>query len=95
MIQQNEADVPEMLTEPGKWLDGNRLLFNKLLKHDSGFHPEMVLSPSLCVAPWACLCDLPHGELCAACCFHKPYEKWLISERKTAPSAWLGGRPCL
>jgi len=23
MIQQNEADVPEMLTEPGKWLDGD------------------------------------------------------------------------
>ncbi len=27
MIQQNEADVPEMLTEPGKWLDGDTLLF--------------------------------------------------------------------
>jgi hypothetical protein len=27
MIQRNEADVPEMLTEPGKWLDGNTLLF--------------------------------------------------------------------
>jgi len=29
MIQQNEADVPEMLTEAGKWLDGDRLLFKK------------------------------------------------------------------
>ncbi len=27
MIQQSEADVPEMLTEPGKWLDGDTLLF--------------------------------------------------------------------
>jgi hypothetical protein len=27
MIQQNEADVPEMLTEGGKWLDGDTLLF--------------------------------------------------------------------
>ena len=27
MIQQNEADVPEMLTEPGKWLDGHTLPF--------------------------------------------------------------------
>jgi hypothetical protein len=27
MIQQNEADIPEMLTEPGKWLDGDTLLF--------------------------------------------------------------------
>jgi hypothetical protein len=27
MIQQNEADVPEMLTEIGKWLDGETLLF--------------------------------------------------------------------
>ena len=27
MIQRNEADVPEMLTEPGKWLDGNTQLF--------------------------------------------------------------------
>jgi hypothetical protein len=27
MIQRNEADVPEMLTEPGKWLDGDPLLF--------------------------------------------------------------------
>ena len=27
MIQQNEADVSEMLTEPGKWLDGDTLLF--------------------------------------------------------------------
>jgi len=27
MIQRNEADVPEMLTEPGKWLDGDTLLF--------------------------------------------------------------------
>ena len=26
MIQRNEADVPEMLTEPGKWLDGDTLL---------------------------------------------------------------------
>ncbi len=23
MIQRSEADVPEMLTEPGKWLDGD------------------------------------------------------------------------
>jgi hypothetical protein len=23
MIQRNEADVPQMLTEPGKWLDGD------------------------------------------------------------------------
>jgi hypothetical protein len=28
MIQQNEADIPEMLTEPGKWLGGNTLVFN-------------------------------------------------------------------
>jgi hypothetical protein len=27
MIQRNEADVPEMLTETGKWLDGHTLLF--------------------------------------------------------------------
>jgi hypothetical protein len=27
VIQQNEADVPEMLTEPGKWPDGDTLLF--------------------------------------------------------------------
>jgi hypothetical protein len=27
MIHQNEADVAEMLTEPGKWLDGGTLLF--------------------------------------------------------------------
>ncbi len=27
IIQQNEADVPEMLTEPGKWLDDDTLLF--------------------------------------------------------------------
>jgi hypothetical protein len=27
MIQQNEADVPEMLTEPEKWLDGDTSLF--------------------------------------------------------------------
>jgi hypothetical protein len=27
MIQQNEADVPEMLTEPGKWLNGDPLPF--------------------------------------------------------------------
>jgi len=27
MIQRNEADVPEMLTELGKWLDGHTLLF--------------------------------------------------------------------
>jgi hypothetical protein len=27
MIQRNEADVPEMLTEPEKWLDGDMLLF--------------------------------------------------------------------
>jgi hypothetical protein len=27
MIQRNEAGVPEMLTEPGKWLDGDTLLF--------------------------------------------------------------------
>ena len=27
MIQRSEADVPEMLTEPGKWLDGDTLLF--------------------------------------------------------------------
>jgi hypothetical protein len=27
MIQLNEADVPKMLTEPGKWLDGDTLLF--------------------------------------------------------------------
>jgi hypothetical protein len=27
MIQRNEADVPEMLTELGKWLDGDTLLF--------------------------------------------------------------------
>jgi len=29
MIQRNEADVPEMLTEPGKWLDGDTLLFKE------------------------------------------------------------------
>ena len=29
MIQRNEADVPEMLTEPGKRLDGDTLLFKK------------------------------------------------------------------
>jgi hypothetical protein len=28
MIQRNEADVPKMLTEPGKWLDGDTLLFS-------------------------------------------------------------------
>jgi hypothetical protein len=27
IIQKNEADVPEMLTEGGKWLDGDTLLF--------------------------------------------------------------------
>jgi hypothetical protein len=27
MIQRNGADVPEMLTESGKWLDGDTLLF--------------------------------------------------------------------
>jgi hypothetical protein len=27
MIQRSEADVPEMLTESGKWLDGDTLLF--------------------------------------------------------------------
>ena len=27
MIQRSEADVPEMLTEPGKWLEGGTLLF--------------------------------------------------------------------
>ena len=27
MMQRNEADVPEMLMEPGKWLDGDTLLF--------------------------------------------------------------------
>ena len=27
VIQRNEADVPEMLTEPGKWLDGDTSLF--------------------------------------------------------------------
>ena len=26
MMQRNEADVPEMLMEPGKWLDGDTLL---------------------------------------------------------------------
>ena len=26
MIQRKVADVPEMLTEPGKWLDGDTLL---------------------------------------------------------------------
>jgi hypothetical protein len=26
-VQQNEADVPKMLTEPGKWLDGDTLPF--------------------------------------------------------------------
>jgi hypothetical protein len=26
MIQRNEADVPEMLTEPGKWPDGDTSL---------------------------------------------------------------------
>ena len=26
-VQLNEADVPEMLTEPGKWLDGDTLPF--------------------------------------------------------------------
>jgi hypothetical protein len=25
MIQRNEADVPKMLTEQGKWLDGEAL----------------------------------------------------------------------
>jgi hypothetical protein len=29
MIQRNEADVPEMLTEPGKWLDGDTLIFKR------------------------------------------------------------------
>ena len=27
MIQRKEADVPKMVTEPGKWLDGDTLLF--------------------------------------------------------------------
>ena len=27
MIQHSEADVRQMLTEPGKWLDGDTLLF--------------------------------------------------------------------
>jgi len=34
MIQRNEADVLEMLTEPGKWLDGDTLLFKR---HDTRF----------------------------------------------------------
>ena len=29
MIQRNEADVPGMLTEPGKWLDGATQLFKR------------------------------------------------------------------
>jgi hypothetical protein len=29
MIQQNEADVPEMLTEPGKRLEGSTLFFKE------------------------------------------------------------------
>jgi hypothetical protein len=29
MIQQNEADIPEMLTESGKWLGGDTLVFNR------------------------------------------------------------------
>jgi hypothetical protein len=29
MIQRNEADVPEMLTETGKWLDGDTLVFKE------------------------------------------------------------------
>jgi hypothetical protein len=29
MIQRSEADLPEMVTEPGKWLDGNTLFFKE------------------------------------------------------------------
>jgi len=32
MVQRNEADVPEMLTEPGKWLDGDTLLFEEIFE---------------------------------------------------------------
>jgi len=36
MIQQNEADLPEMVTEPGKWLDGDtRYYLTELLRHDN------------------------------------------------------------
>ena len=38
MIQRKEADVPEMVTEPGKWLDGHTLFFlEELLRHDTSF----------------------------------------------------------
>ena len=30
-VQQNETDVPEMLTEPGKWINGDTLLSIDLL----------------------------------------------------------------
>jgi hypothetical protein len=49
MIQRNEADVPEMLTEPGKWLDGHTSLlkgtsetqyFRMRLHHDGNRNPD-------------------------------------------------------
>jgi hypothetical protein len=33
MIQRNEGDVPEMLTEFEKWLDGDTLLFKGTSRH--------------------------------------------------------------
>ena len=44
MIQRSEAEVPEMLTEPGKWLEGGTLLFFQgLLRHDTrNFFPHIL-----------------------------------------------------
>jgi hypothetical protein len=42
MIQRNEADVPEMLTEPGKWLDGDTLLFKGTSETRLGESPIII-----------------------------------------------------
>ncbi|MEE9402100.1 MAG: hypothetical protein V3V47_02770, partial [Desulfobacteria bacterium] len=37
MIQRNEADIPKMVTEQGKRLDGEAMFLNKLLRHNTTY----------------------------------------------------------
>jgi len=60
MIQRNEADVPEMLTEPGKWLDGDTLIFERTsqIRHHDPVKKDLEVAISIGIFPFNCQSEM-------------------------------------
>ena len=60
MIQQNEADVPEIFTESGKWLDGDTSVFEAAseTRHYDAVEKDLQVTISIGIFPFNCQSEM-------------------------------------